>query len=287
MSDLRRETLVTSQLTFSILTGGQSGNAAIFFLHGFPEFSFGWRHQLAFFIEQGYRVIAPDQRGYNLSDCPRQLSSYTVDQLAEDLLTMTDALGMDKIYLVAHDWGGGVAWRFAQLYPEKIERMVVINMPLLAVMKRALRQNPAQMLKSWYIFFFQLPWLPEMILRLGNFAALRRVLQKSSKPGTFTDQEMEKYCDAWRRPGRLTAMINWYRAIVRKKVRKLPTPRVDARVLIIWGEEDRFLGREMAEPSAGLCRDGKVIFVPDATHWIHLEQPDLVNTTILNFFAED
>jgi pimeloyl-ACP methyl ester carboxylesterase len=264
--------------------GDWSGNYIVF-LHGFPEFWYGWKAQITFFADEGYRVIVPDQRGYNLSSKPPGVRSYCLHHLVGDIQALIQNLTDDKVILVAHDWGGGVAWQLALRHPQLFKHLIIINMPHPEVFHQNLKQNVAQMLRSSYAGFFQLPFIPEWVSRAFHFALLRRSMLKSSNKGTFSEQDMAAYKKAWQQPRALTSMINWYRAY---KYNTLPpSGNIQLPVLLIWGKKDRFLGSEMAQESIARCTNGKLVLVADATHWIHHEQPHLVNTLIHDFIKNE
>ena len=263
-------------------TGPQRGPLAIL-LHGFPEFWYGWRGQIPSLAAAGYRVWAPDQRGYNLSDKPRGMVAYNLDMLAADVVGLVDASGQERASLIGHDWGGAVAWWVAAKYPQRLERLVVINCPHGAVLRRHLRRSLAQQRRSWYMFFFQVPWLPEVVLRRANWRLLVRMLKESGTPQAFTATDLELYRRAWSQPGAVTAMLNWYRAMLQVPPEPAPRRPIEVPTLLIWGQQDKFLGQDMAQPSIDLCSAGRLVFVPDATHWVHLEQPDRVNTMLKEF----
>jgi len=256
-------------------------------LHGFPEFWYGWRRQIPYLAAAGYRVWAPDQRGYNISDKPEGIAAYTLDELAADVIGLMDAAGEEKVFMVGHDWGAAVAWWVAAKYPARVARMVVINVPHGAVLTKHLRRNFTQMRKSWYMFFFQLPWLPESLARLKNWNMLAKSLKDSSRRGTFTNNDLDIYRQAWSQPKANTSMLNWYRAAMQKP----PTPpenrRITAPTLLIWGAQDKFLGRELAQPSIDLCDDGRLVFFEEATHWVQHEEADRVNELIDTFLRGD
>src|SRR5919108_2249250 len=175
----------TNGVKLHVVQAGSLDGKLLIFLHGFPEFWFGWRHQIDFFAQQGFRVWVPDQRGYNLSDKPKGLDAYNIDQLAGDVVGLIDAANVKKAYIVGHDWGASVAWWTAITYPERVERLVILNVPHPVVMRKKLQSSFAQLRKSWYIFFFQLSWLPEALARMNNFSAVVQSMQNSSRPGTF------------------------------------------------------------------------------------------------------
>src|SRR5215471_6538887 len=210
-------------------------------LHGFPEFWFGWRLQISELAAAGFRVVAPDLRGYNLSSRPRGIKAYGADKLADDVHGLIHALGADSAMVVGHDWGGTVAWTLAMNHPEDVDRLVVLD----AAHPRKLQKGlffPRQLLRSWYFFFFAAPWLPERVVRARRFRFFRRFL-RDARPG-FTPQEMDRYVEAWSRPGTATAMLDYYRNSVFTppwKAWKAIRP-VSAPTLVIWGKGDRYLG---------------------------------------------
>ncbi len=233
----------------------------------------------------GFRVVAPDLRGYNRSDKPRGLGAYRLDRLAGDLRALLDDLSSAPVPVVAHDWGGAVAWWGALLFPERIERLAILNVPHPAIFRRALLSDPDQRKRSRYIGYFQLPWLPERKLAANSFRALRQMLVRLSRAGTFPDSELDRYAAAWARPGALTAMLAWYRAALRRPAPKPPTLRVEPPVRIIWGIHDAALSPALIDPSAALCREADVFRLP-AGHWVHLEAPERVNALLLDFLGE-
>ena len=265
---------------------GPPDGPLIILLHGFPEFWYGWQRQIGPLAAAGYRVLAPDQRGYNLSDKPRRLSGYRLDTLADDVVALIDQAGRDRVLLVGHDWGAAVGWWTAIRHPRRVSRLVVLNAPHPSVMRRHLKTNPTQRRRSWYFLFFQLPWLPERRFRRNDFEIGVRAVRGTARKGTFTDADMETYRRAWGQPGAVRGMIDWYRAALRRPPRRIGDRRVKPPTLIIWGERDRFLGREMVAPSLEYCEQGRVEMIPEATHWVQHEAPERVNRLLLEFFEE-
>ena len=262
-------------------------------MHGFPEFSYGWRKQMPFFAAQGYYVWAPDSRGHTLSDKPRGAAAYTLDKLAADVVGLIDAAGVERADVVGHDWGGAVAWKLGADHADRLRKLVVLNAPYSGVMLRKLRQDPAQRKRSWYMFYFQLPWLPECTSRRNDWQMLTNMLRRSSLPGTFSDEEIAEYKRAWSLPGAYTGMLGWYRAMRygmgRGKQEASGGPRtapVQPPTLLLWGAQDRFLGRELAQESIAKCANGRLEFLEDATHWLHHERPEQVNQRILAFLTQ-
>jgi len=255
----------------------------VVFLHGFPEHWWSWRHQLTAMSKQGFWAVAPDLRGYNESDKPKGTSAYEIEKLAGDVAGLIRALGRRDAIVVGHDWGAMVAWAFAVEHPEMLQRLAILNVPHPLQMVRGLRR-PAQMKKSWYVFFFQLPFLPERLVRRNDFALIRRTFRADG----FPDDQIDRYVEALRVPGALTAAIAYYRASFRRLLtRRVPKPGAIQRpVLVIWGDRDRALGKEMAAPPARFVPNAKVVHIPEATHWVQNDVPEKVNELLVQFIRE-
>ncbi|HWB09712.1 MAG TPA: alpha/beta hydrolase [Pirellulales bacterium] len=274
-------------LRFHVATAGPEEGPLVILLHGFPEPWFGWRHQIEPLAEAGFSVWAPDQRGYNLSDKPKGIAPYALRHLAADVAGLIGAAGRERATVVGHDWGGVVAWYLAAMQPDIVERAIILNVPQPAVMLQHLRRNPRQMLRSWYVGFFQLPWLPEAWLSLQRGWPLARALRRTSRPGTFSLEELDQYREAWSQPGAVASMVNWYRAGMRYSAREASAAPVRVPTLLIWGARDVFLGREMAQPSLDLCDNGRLEMIAEATHWVQHEEPQRVNQLISEFIADN
>jgi epoxide hydrolase 4 len=276
----------TNGVRLHVLRDGPDDGPLVILLHGFPEFSGCWRQHAARLAAAGYRVWAPDQRGYNLSDKPVGVASYALEALAADVVGLADAAGQDRVFLVGHDWGASVAWWVAQQHPERVSRLVIINVPHAAVMKAHLRRNVEQVLRSWYVFFFQLPWLPEALLRLRDGRLLARAMVATSRPGTFSERQITAYRSAWSQPRAIGSMINWYRALLWRRPAVHTGSRISVPTLLLWGARDAFLSRDMARPSVELCDDGRLLVFEDATHWVHHEELDRVCESMVAFFGD-
>jgi pimeloyl-ACP methyl ester carboxylesterase len=255
-------------------------------LHGFPEFWWSWRHQIPALVAAGYRVVAPDQRGYAQSDRPASWRDYRIERLAADVGGLIAAVGEERAHVVGHDWGAAVAWMVATLHPERVERLAILNVPHPDVMQRTLQRRPRQLLHSWYMFFFQIPWLPERLMRWGGQRTLQSAY-RDARPGAFTAEDLARYQQALLGPDGLRGPINWYRAALRRspwrmrdQYRPIPAP-----VLVIWGEQDRFLIKEMADPDPRLVPDARVVRLPAASHWVQHDEPERVNTLLIDFFS--
>jgi pimeloyl-ACP methyl ester carboxylesterase len=266
-----------------IETGPKLGNPVIF-LHGFPEFWYGWRKQIPAFVQAGYRVIVPDQRGYNLSDKPRGIRAYRMIELVNDILGLIAGLNYEKVNLVGHDWGGAVAWMLAARHPEHIHRLGILNCPHPSTFRRFLFRDLEQIRRSKYMYFFQLPWLPETGMRADHWRGLARALRGSAKTHTFTSEDMKQYKLAWSQPDALRSMINWYRAALRYPLRNPGGSRVRIPTLMLWGMRDFALTHRMARPSMDFCDDSRLIFFSEATHWVQHEEADEVNYLLTGFF---
>ncbi len=270
----------------AVLDGPEDGPLALL-LHGFPEYWGGWRHQIGVLAAAGFRVLAPDQRGYNLSDKPRRVRDYGLDRLTDDAVGLIDAMGRDTACLAGHDWGALVAWWTAVRFPARLERLAILNVPHPLVMRRHLRTDPEQRRRSSYVFHFQLPWLPERKFRQHDFARGVRAVQGTARPGTFSDADMAAYREAWSQPGAVRSMIHWYRAALRHPPARVANPRVTVPTLVLWGARDPFLGRQMVEPSLAMCDDGRLVWYDEATHWLQHEEPEPVSRQLVDFFTPD
>jgi len=269
----------------AVATGPADGLLVIL-LHGFPEFWYSWRKQIGALAEAGFRVVAPDQRGYNLSSKPPHIMDYTVGNLVADVVYIAGRLGRDHFHLAGHDWGAAVAWATVLFAPERVNKLAILNVPHPTVFLRTLGSNPYQMLRSWYMAFFQLPRIPELHFSANNFAEGVKALVASSRPGTFTPQDLDQYRKAWCNPGTVTAMINWYRALFRTRPPLPEDPRIHVPTRILWGERDIFLLPEMAQESVFYCDSAELTYFPNATHWLQHEEPEIVNAALIAHFRE-
>ncbi|MET0528896.1 MAG: alpha/beta hydrolase [Microvirga sp.] len=262
----------------------QSGPAhapLVILLHGFGDFWWGWRRQINSLTSAGFRVVAPDQRGYNLSEKPVGLKAYDLDTLATDIIGLADTYGRKKFTLIGHDFGGLVGWWIASRYPDRIERFVAINSFHPQILVSYWRKSPTQLLRSSYMGLYQIPWLPEALFRMKDFAVMRQLFIRSCRPGTFSQADLDRYQKTWSRPGALSGMINWYRALRRKP--EIKDLRIKVPTLVIWGKKDFYLEQGLAKDSLALCDDGQIVWVENGTHFVHLEEPAIVNKTILDF----
>jgi len=284
--DLEHSYIETNGIRLHVVQAGPQSGTPVVLLHGFPEFWYCWRLQIPALVEAGCRVIMPDQRGYNLSDKPKGVKAFSMDELVNDVIGLIDALGYEKVNLVGHDWGAAVAWVLANQHPERLHRLGILNMPHPEVMKRFLKRDLEQLRRSWYIFFFQLPWLPEAVMSAQDWRGMVRALLGSGRIQAFTNEDIEKYKEAWSQPGAMTAMINWYRAAARYQQPGMKDPQIRVPTLMMWGMKDVTLSHRMARPSMDYCAEGNLILFPDATHWVQLDEADSVNHYLADFLLD-
>lgn len=268
----RRLHLTDIQTTASI--AGPPDGPAVVLLHGFPDDRHGWDRQIEPLAEAGFRAIALDQRGCGEAGFGDSLRAYTASRLVDDVEAALGDLGISRAHLVGHDWGGLVAWTAALEERPWLDRLVIMNVPHPAVFARFVRSHPRQLLRSWYMLFFQLPWLPERLLAARGAALVSKALTLSATARAFTDEELDRYRSVWTEPGRITGMLDWYRAM---RVGPVPNGRVATPTLIIWGERDVALDHRLADLSAERCDDVTVARLNRASHWPHRDMPAEVN----------
>lgn len=268
-------------VSLNVAEAGPADGPVVILLHGFPEFWFGWRHQIGPLARAGYRVVVPDQRGYNLSGKPVGIASYDVDRLADDVVALAAHYTAEPFFLVGHDWGAVAAWWTVTRSPGAVRKLAVLNCPHPAVWRSAMDNDPVQRRASWYVRAFQIPWLPEAMMRGGNFRGLVQALREANTPPT--EAEIERYREAWKQPGALTAMINWYRAIRRHEFAPIAPRSIAVPVHIVWGEKDRYALPALAEASRALCADARLSYLPNATHWVAQDEAEAVNALLLDF----
>jgi pimeloyl-ACP methyl ester carboxylesterase len=267
------------------VAAGPRNGPVVILLHGFPEFWYGWQNQIGPLADAGFRVIAPDQRGYNISSKPRGITAYKVSELTSDVIAIIDQLGKDRVCAVGHDWGATIAWSVAIQHADRVIRLAILNVPHPAVLERNVRTNPRQWLRSWYGLFFQIPRLPEFLISANGFWLGKRSLILTSRPGTFAAENLARHVEAWSQPGAMTAMLNWYRALF-WFAPKFADPQVHMPTHILWGKKDAFLLAEEAQESVEYCAEGKLTYFPDATHWLQHEEPERMNELLIEFFSQ-
>ncbi|MEM1659160.1 MAG: alpha/beta hydrolase [Candidatus Jordarchaeales archaeon] len=268
----------------------QGEGRLVVLLHGFPEFWYSWRRQIPV-LAKHFKVVAPDMRGYNLSDKPSGVENYRIDLLVKDVVGLIEHFGEGKAFVVGHDWGGVVAWTLAATRPDVVEKLVVMNAPHPSVWQKKAKTSVRQLQKSWYIFFFQLAEVPERFLSKNNYLFLRETLRRTAvNAKTFTDEDIEEYVKAWSQPGALTAMINYYRANIRPEVFmediELEMPKIKAPTLVLWGEDDFALTREVSEGTEDYIDAPFAIKYLPCGHWIQNEMPETVNKHLRKFLLK-
>jgi pimeloyl-ACP methyl ester carboxylesterase len=286
---MRSQFVTTNNINLHVMTDGPENGTPVILLHGFPEFHYGWKNQIPALVDAGFKVIIPDQRGYNLSDKPKGISAYDVDILAKDIVGLFDHFGIQKAKLIGHDWGAVVAWTVAINHPERLEKLGILNVPHPDVMVGFVLNNRTQRKKSWYVFFFQIPLYVEWILSKNNFEYLARMLTHSGRKNTFTETDVVEYKKAWAQKGALTGMLNWYRAAFRRGLlyvlsrKQSSARRVHVPTIILWGKRDVALSSEMAQPSIELCDQGELTFYEKSTHWVQHDASSEVNQKLIGF----
>ena len=255
-------------------------------LHGFPEFWYSWRRQIPALAQAGFHVVAPDMRGYDLSDKPQSWRAYDTGLLADDIAGLVRSFGEQSAYIVGHDWGAAVAYAVAMRHPDVVRRLAILNVPHPTRMLEGFR-TLRQLRKSWYMFFFQIPKLPEYLIGRDDFSFAKRSLRADSKDA-FSDEDLERYVEAWSQPGALTGMINYYRAALRRspgKTLALMKP-IEAQTLVIWGMRDRHIGSELAEPAPEWVPNLRVERIAEATHWVQHDAAERVNELLVEFLDD-
>ena len=267
------------------------GERLVVLLHGFPECWYSWRRQLTALGEH-FRVVAPDMRGYNLSDKPSRVDDYRINRLVDDVTALIRHLGAREAAIVGHDWGAVVAWAVAQHFPDYVSRLAALQVPPPAVWAKNLSLK--QLLRSWYMFFFQLPAIPEWWIRRDDFAALEKMFRQSARAGTFSDADMEFYKSALREPGALTATINYYRANLGGFLRRRAgggefkrQERIRVPTLFIFGERDLAIVPETVEGVAAyIDAPYTEVRYAKAGHWIQQENAEEINAALSSFLEE-
>lgn len=260
----------------------QGDGPLMLFLHGFPEFWYSWRHQIPEFAND-HKVVALDLRGYNESDKPAEQSAYVMAEFIKDIQGVIIGLGYDRAVLVGHDWGGAIAWNVAYAHSELIERLIILNIPHPAKFAQGLL-TPQQLLRSSYIFFFQLPWIPEAVIQANDFGLLEQSFRGMAvNKSAFTDADITAYKTALARPGALTAALNYYRNPLQQKILNTSWPVLEVPTLMIWGENDLPLGKELTYGTDRYVRNFQIQYIPHCSHWVQQEQPERVNQYIRDF----
>ena len=275
------------------------GPDLVILLHGFPEFWYSWRHQLTA-LGAHHHVVAPDLRGYNLSDKPARVEDYQIDVMVDDVIGLIDHFGASKASVVAHDWGAGIAWAIAQKHPERLSRLAIMQVPPAAAWRA--NMSLRQLLRSWYMFLFLLPRVPEWVISRNNFAALDDVFKKKiARAGSFSDADIDLYKQALRQPGALTSAVNYYRANVFRLMGRKPKVkesenkgssvtasekdnRIRVPTLFIFAEQDKAILSQTVKGMANFINAPyRELRIPDCSHWVQNEAPEEVNAALTEF----
>ena len=274
-----------NRLTFEVAETGEGDRLALC-LHGFPELHYSWRHQMPALAEMGYRVWAPNMRGYGGTDRPEGKIAYRLENLAADVAALIDASGASEVTLIAHDWGAIVAWYFAIKRLRPLKALVILNVPHPLCGRREMK-TWRQLRKSWYIFFFQLPRLGERMLGRDNAAPIGRIFRDSAvNKDLFTREDVEPYRKAANRPGALTAMLNYYRALLQNPdIRQIGDGRVDVPTLILWGEQDVAIDIHVLDGTEDYVPDLTIKRFPHASHWVQQDIPAEINAALAQWLS--
>jgi len=229
-------------------------------------------------------VIVPDQRGFNLSDKPPRVEDYRPEQRRADILGLLGALGHERVSIAGHDFGAYVAWGLAIEHPERLSKLVVMNVAHPNVYASPPPGRPETI--SWFRTFFRLPWLPELVARSGNWFLLARNMVETSRPGSFAEPAIRYYKHAWAYENAMHSMLDWYRATARFPLALTGSGRVSVPTRVVWGDLDVFNDPGYAEPSLAYCDDAKLVLVPDAGHWLPDEAPAEMSQLLIDFFSE-
>ncbi|XP_014768714.1 epoxide hydrolase 4 [Octopus bimaculoides] len=276
--------LSLSNVNVHYVSIGDKNKPLMLFIHGFPECWYSWHYQIVEF-SKNYRVVAFDQRGYSLSSKFTDKKYFTIEKLSADVSEVIQTLGYKNCVLVGHDWGGAVAWNTAINYPQLVSKLIIMNCPHPTVFSKYLRSHFSQLRKSWYMFFFQMPYIPEWIYSFNKFEALSKIF--TSRVGVrsenMTSDDIDVYRYAFSQPGATTGPINYYRANFHRSQAKLPTNILKMPVLIIWGMQDAFLNHEMAAECSKYVNNLLIKYIEDATHFVQLDRPEIVNNIMWQF----
>lgn len=267
---------------FTVLAGPADGPPVVL-LHGFPEFWYAWEQQMGRLAAAGFRVIVPDQRGYDQSDKPGAVSAYAIDKLAGDIAGLIQALGYDSAFVAGHDWGGGVAWQVALRHPERVRKLAILDTPhpLAGREHKSTKETV-----SWYRTFFQIPWIPEWAARLNNWQVQADTLRNTARPGAFSDEKLDLYRSAWDNDGAMSTMIHWYRAAYRNWPPDPPQMRIAIPTLLIIAPNDAFIASDLSRASMKYLDRGVLIELPEGTHWVLQEDPVGTSRLLIDFFSK-
>lgn len=276
-SDVESTYRNVNDVELHVVAAGDPDGPLVVLLHGHPDFWYGWRDQIRSLVEAGFRVVVPDQRGCNLSEAPDGIGAYRISQLATDVCELIHSEGRESAHVVGHDFGGFVAWNVALRHPGIVDRLGILNVPHPTAYRETLRSSLQQIIRSWYVWFYQLPKLPEWTLRRNDMDNMVASLEVTSNSGTFDEETIDRYRAAWQHTG-IGPRIHWYRGFVRSESPSRET--VPQPTLICWGEDDIALLRSMAKKSVDYCENGRLRTFPDASHWVHHERAEVTEALL-------
>jgi pimeloyl-ACP methyl ester carboxylesterase len=287
--EIRTRFVEANRQSFETLACGEGDRLALC-LHGFPEHAHSWRYQLPLLAEAGYEAWAPNLRGYGRSTQPPRLRDYAIEHLLQDVAGLIDAAGNRPVTLLGHDWGAVIAWYFAMRRLRPLERLVIVNVPHPATMLREMKVNPLQRRKSWYVLFFQLPWLPELAMGRDDGHQLARMMRDtSSHPERFGPDDLKVFAENVGRPAGLTAMVNYYRALLlgggARRQARIGYPRIDTPTLMLWGEQDMALEKACTYGTDAYVPQLTLRYLPGISHWAQQDDPETVNAMLAAFLA--
>lgn len=287
--DLAHKYITVNGVQLHYVQAGK-GEKLVVLLHGWPEFWYTWRHQIPALADK-FTVVAPDLRGFNDSDKPRGVANYHANVVAKDIVELIAALGFEKAHVVGHDWGGAIAYNIAIQHPEAVDKLVIMNAPHPAIFMKALVSNPRQLMRSYYMFLFQLPWLPEKLIGRDLTTFFYKAFRGwCYNKDAFTPEDIQEFVNAYSKPGALESSINYYRAGIRLGPREASkgtlNKKIQSKTLVIWGEGDKALGKELTYNMDKYFDNGyDVVYIPNCSHWVQNDCPDEVNTHMLQFLS--
>jgi pimeloyl-ACP methyl ester carboxylesterase len=275
-NQITEQRIKLSNITLNVATGGDKKGEPILLLHGYPDAWFGWKPVMAQLIQKGFRVIAPDQRGYNLSDKPVERTAYHSENIVQDAIDLMAYFGYERFSLAGHDFGGYIAWQIALTHEKRIHKLIILSCFHPKVIQNIAKLNWRQWLKSWYLIFFKLSKLPELFIRFNNFHFLRHNISQH-----LSEEEKQQYIQSWQQPNFVESTINWYRA----PINVIKRPQLSLPVLIIWGKNDAYLGLEGARKSLKFCENGELKIIENASHWLMQENTKRVTEMMTDFLS--
>lgn len=291
-TDASERLLPTNGITLEVTRAGEQTNASgklALCLHGFPEHAISWRHQVPLLVALGYRVWVPNLRGYGGSSRPGPVRAYRMGELVADVAGLIDQAQAQEVTLIGHDWGALIAWEIAIRRTRPLDRLVIMNVPHPAVFHRQIRRLP-QFAKSWYIFFFQLPMVPELYLKRDACRPVGDLIRRSAiRREAFPQEILDIYRQNACQKGALTAMINYYRANFGRpygeEISRRDPAIIEVPTLMVWGEEDIALDTRLTEGTDAYVRALTVKKLPGVSHWVQQDAPQTVNRILADWLS--